>query len=255
MTADRCNEMRLLLQADFDKELNAADAALVATHLAECPECAGTHQELGAFSARLRAELPYHAAPVRLRQMIEARVTSQSDARPRPSAHARRFDWFYRAMAFGAGAAMAACLALLLVLPGGNNIADNVVASHIRALQPGHLTDVMSTDQHTVKPWFDGRLDFAPPVKDLSAQGFPLVGGRLDYLAGRPVAALAYRRTQHVINMYVWPDTGHLDTEGDGERNGYNFVHWSQDGMVFWVVSDLNRTDLNTFSRQWRAAK
>ena len=115
--------------------------------------------------------------------------------------------------------------------------------------------DVASTDQHTVKPWFDGRLDFAPPVRDLAAHGFPLVGGRLDYLAGRPVAALAYRRAQHVIDLYAFDGTdlpaGLVPT---GSRDGYNFIRWTQDGMTFWAVSDLNAQEMDQFVREWRKA-
>jgi anti-sigma factor RsiW len=129
-----------------------------------------------------------------------------------------------------------------------------VVSDHIRALQPGHLMDVVSTDQHTVKPWFDGRLDFAPPVKDLKPQGFPLVGGRLDYLDNKKVAALIYQRRQHLIDLYVWPDGGHLDHGAtEGSRSGYNFQHWSEDGMAFWAVSDLAPDQLAEFVALLRA--
>jgi len=135
------------------------------------------------------------------------------------------------------------------------NLAEGVVADHIRALQPGHLMDVVSTDQHTVKPWFDGKLDYAPPVKDLAASGFALIGGRLDYLAGRPVAALAYRHGQHILDFYAWPAPRAGDAPpGGGAREGYNFLHWTQDGMVLWAVSDIEAAGLAEFVRLWRAA-
>jgi anti-sigma factor RsiW len=146
----------------------------------------------------------------------------------------------------------------LLLLPRerdttGNAWAEAAVAGHIRALQPGHLTDVLSTDQHTVKPWFDGRLDYAPPVRDFAAAGFPLVGGRLDYFAGRPVAALAYRRDRHPIDLYVWPDTGGAEPSvPSGIVNGYQVLAWRDAEMRFVAVSDVNAADLNTFSRLWR---
>ena len=164
------------------------------------------------------------------------------------------------ALAFGGGAAAAAAIALLLVLPqGGGEIAQDVASAHIRALQPGHLMDVISTDQHTVKPWFDGRLDFAPPVKDLAAQGFPLIGGRLDYLDGHPAAALIYRRAKHLIDLYAWPAqggaTGTPTAPRIGARNGYNLVHWRQDGMQLWAVSDVEAAQLLAFVRDWRAAR
>jgi anti-sigma factor RsiW len=153
----------------------------------------------------------------------------------------------------GAGLALAACLAVFVVLPDRGGPADTVVAAHIRALQPGHLMDVASTDQHTVKPWFDGRLDYAPPVRDLAAEGFPLAGGRLDYVGHWPVAALVYRRALHVIELFVWPADG-ASAANAGSRDGYNFVRWRQDGMTFWAVSDLNGRELAAFAAEWRKA-
>jgi anti-sigma factor RsiW len=256
-TDDRCAEMRLKLQADLDGELEPGDAAAVAAHTLTCPDCAATQAELGALSARLRTELSYHAAPARLRQALAARIAPPVQAPPVQAPPVRRLPRLGFGMSFGAGFALAACLALAIVLPrGGGEMADSIVASHIRALQPGHLMDVVSTDQHTVKPWFDGRLDFAPPVKDLAADGFPLIGGRLDYLAGRAVAALAYRRDKHIIDLYVWPGTASpIAGFGDGARHGYNVEHWTQDGMVFWAVSDVEPTQLAEFARLWRATK
>ena len=181
MTTNGCAEMEFLLQADLDGELDVGATARVAAHVATCPACAAAHIAMASLSARLRTELPYHAAPARLRQAIEAAIATSgaSPAPPlRPAAQNRWFQvpgrWMDRMLPFGAGIAVAAALALVVVLPRGNDMTDAVVASHVRALQPGHLMDVASTDQHTVKPWFDGRLDFAPPVKDLAAQGFPL---------------------------------------------------------------------------------
>jgi anti-sigma factor RsiW len=264
MTADRCAEMQLLLQADCDGELDVAGAAALAAHLAHCPDCAARQLAMTGLSARLRSELPYHTAPARLRQAIEAAVAasgaSQPPASPRGAAARRRWlsfagRWLDRAIPFAAGLAVAASLAWVIVLPRGGAFTDGVVASHIRALQPGHLIDVVSTDQHTVKPWFDGRLDFAPPVRDLAADGFPLAGGRLDYLGGRAVAVLVYRRALHVIDLYVWPSSARIGPPpGSGERNGYNYMTWTQDGMVFWAVSDVNGTDLRRFADRWRAA-
>jgi anti-sigma factor RsiW len=253
MSNPTCTEMQLLVQADVDGELTPAEAARVGEHLQNCPDCAALPQQLTALSARLRQEATYHSAPESLRAAVRARLDAARvpEAAPAP----RRPLWATlwagmrarTAVPFGAGFALAGCLALALVLRPGGGLPDEIVADHIRALQPGHLMDVASTDQHTVKPWFGGRLDFAPPVKDLKEAGFPLTGGRLDYLAGRPVAVLVYQRRQHIINVFIWPESGHsapLTTS----RSGYNVVRWHQNEMVFWAVSDLDPKELAEFS-------
>jgi anti-sigma factor RsiW len=244
-----CAEWELLIQADLDNELDAESAARLSAHIDACPNCAATQAKLLALSARLRSELPRHAAPPALRRSLEARLAPRR--RPR-----FRFG-FAPALGFGAGAALAAGLALVLLPRGGEDLTDQLVAGHIRALQPGHLTDVVSSDQHTVKPWFDGRLDYAPPVRDFAASGFPLVGGRLDYLAGRPVAVLVYGRDRHLIDLYVWPagSTPALSAAAPSTavRNGYNVVSWTAEGMNFRAVSDLEMSELETFARLLRA--
>lgn len=157
-------------------------------------------------------------------------------------------------LGFGLGAACAAVLALLLWSPAEEGLTRQLVASHIRALQPGHLEDVFSTDKHTVKPWFDGRLDFAPPVKDLAALGFPLKGARLDYLDGRTVAALVYQRDKHIIDLYAWPAVRSNAPPQMTEIHGYNVVHWRRNGMTLWAVSDLEAGQLRDFAADWQRA-
>ena len=276
MTSDGCAEMRLMVQADVDGELTPAEAARVGVHLDACADCANLQAQLLALSGSIRREALYFPAPDGLRAAIRSHI---ADPAPRPAQGAATPDtgrravvrWWQRlprpawggSARFGAGFALAACLALAIMLPRGDGLigdglpgdglSGEVVAGHIRALQPGHLMDVASTDQHTVKPWFDGRLDFAPPVRDFKAEGFPLVGGRLDYLAGRTVAALVYQRRQHVIDLYVWPDGRHVDLgPANGDRSGYNIMRWSRDGMAFWAVSDLNAQELAEFVRLWQ---
>ena len=258
-----CAEMRLLVQADVDGELAAGESARVGVHLDACPDCAALHERLAGLSVDLRKAAPHFAASDALRSLIQARVGG-STAAPVPVPEWRlssRLPWWRRlprpalwsAAPFGAGAVLAAWLMVALVLPPAPGLPDEVVAGHIRALQPGHLMDVVSTDQHTVKPWFDGRLDFAPPVKDLQAEGFPLVGGRLDYLDARPVAALVYLRRQHAINLFVWPGGGHTGPSPiESNRSGYNVVRWNRDGMEFWAVSDLGAGELAEFANRWQ---
>lgn len=263
MTEDDCAEMRLLVQADVDGELSPREAAGVAAHLDTCPSCAALQAELVSLSGRIRQEVPHYRAPEALRASVSARIAAMTaPVETAPGvANDNSVRWLPRLprprlgsmMPFGGGFALAACLALWLLLPSGGGLPEAVVSDHIRALQPGHLMDVVSTDQHTVKPWFDGRLDFAPPVKDFKAEGFPLAGGRLDYLAGKPVAALVYQRRQHLIDLYVWPDDGRIDHgPTTGSRSGYNFLHWNEGGMAFWAVSDLGADELADFVKLWR---
>jgi anti-sigma factor RsiW len=241
-----CEQIALLIQAELDNELDTAGAVSLSDHISRCAACAALRQDMAALSARLRAELPRYAAPDSLRRAI-----------PAPPKQ-RRFRGTAAALPFGAGFALAACLALLLLPRGATDLASEAVAGHIRALQPGHLADIASSDKHTVKPWFDGKLDYAPPVRDFARQGFPLIGGRLDYLAGRPVAALVYGRGKHLIDLFVWPaaPTRAAAQAGPraGTRQGYNFRRWTADGMEFWAVSDVSPEQLEAFAGLWRAA-
>ena len=241
----------LLLQAEFDGELDAAQSAALAAHRDACQRCREDWAALSATRAALASGASYHKAPESLRLALAARYGA-SPARPTPAR--ARWPWWRELASFGVGAALAAMLVLMLRPSGESGILAALVDDHVRSLQPGHLTDVISTDKHTVKPWFDGKLDFAPPVKDLAAQGYPLLGGRLDYLGGHPVAALAYQHGKHLINLYIWPERGAADAAVDASREGYNVLHWSADGMSLWAVSDLERDELRDFERLWRQA-
>jgi anti-sigma factor RsiW len=250
----------LLVQAELDGEIDAAEAAVLAAHRAQCPICLAATADLTRARALIGEGL-YHAAPDDLRARITAQIAA---ARPRSPAlappRAGFFGgWWGSAGSFGLGAACAAALALAVIAPRlpnlaePPNLAEEVVSGHIRALQPGHLEDVPSTNQHTVKPWFDGRIDFAPPVKDLAAERFPLRGGRLDYIAGRPVAALVYQRDQHVIDLFVWPAAEHAARAPEtAQRQGYNVVHWTENGMALSAVSDVEAGQLREFVEDWR---
>lgn len=248
-----CSEMQLLIQADVDGELGAAAAAGVVAHMAGCAACAALHGRLLALSGEVRG-IERVGAPEGLRAGVLDEV--------RRGSRARRSSWFGagwfevgRGWSFGAGLAVAGLVAVLWMprLEGGRaDVVGELVAGHVRALQPGHLFDVASSDRHTVKPWFDGRLDFAPPVPDLAGAGFALLGGRLDYLEGRAVAALAYGRRQHVIDVFVWPNAAGGEAM-EGSRNGYNYVRWRTGEMTVWALSDLDMRELREFSAAWRS--
>jgi anti-sigma factor RsiW len=223
-----CATATLLLQADHDGELDAGRAAELAAHLAGCPACRRTQATLRTLTARIRAEAPRYAAPPLLCDRVR-----------RPAIVPRR------AIAGGAaGFALAACLAIALIRISPPGLADAALAAHIRALEPGHLMDVVSTDRHTVKPWFAGKLDYAPPVADYAAEGFPLVGGRLDYLDGRQVAALVYKKRGHAIDVFVWPGSVR---RASWSAKGYNQRSWTENGMAYLAVSDLNEAELDSF--------
>ncbi len=202
-----------------------------------------------ALGAAIRAEIPALRAPDELRTRVRAALSSAAG----PSVARRTMPppgWRWLGLA--------ASLALVAVGSwrlGSNRAAegalsDQVLASHVRSLMPGHLTDVVSSDQHTVKPWFNGKLDFSPPVYDFAGRGYPLIGGRLDYLGGRPVAALVYGRRQHLINVFLWPvaQQGPADEHGTGTRQGYNMLHWATRDYAYWVVSDLGTAELGEFA-------
>jgi anti-sigma factor RsiW len=250
--ADRapgCDKV-LLVQAEFDGELDAAQAASLAAHRAECPVCAAAARQL-AQSRELLGQALYEPLPDDARRRLLARLEAVRAAPP-PRVRSRLRGWWMPGLGFALGAACAAALSLMVLSPGEESLTGELIADHIRALQPGHLEDVVSTNQHTVKPWFNGRLDYSPPVKDLADADFPLKGGRLDYVGGRPVAVLVYQRAKHIIDLYVWPQAkGALTPRTIGEH-GYHIMHWTQNGMTFWAVSDVEANQLDDFAKAWQ---
>ncbi len=243
-----CQQIRALLAAHHDGELDAANTIQVDQHLADCPQCFGRIRNLGAMRGLLHDDALRHRAPAELHRKIRAKVADS--ARAERDATTGWHAWSRIGLAT---AALVAVSFVFMFWPSRseNSLLADVTSSHVRSLMVDHLTDVASSDQHTVKPWFDGKLDFAPPVKDLRESGFPLVGGRLDYLSGRPVAALVYARQKHLINLFVWPanPSGKTTVPRAGERNGYHLIQWSNQGMTFWAVSDLNEKELMDFAR------
>ncbi|OEZ64206.1 anti-sigma factor [Duganella sp. HH105] len=241
------------LSAYLDAELNAADRRQLEAHLSGCGECTAALAQLQALRGRVASEAQRYAAPDYLKHRIHAALQAEPGQRPQHRAAAPRawpWAWINLGLAGAATAAFAVTLTLYLDQPSANErFEQELVASHFRALMPNHLADVASTDQHTVKPWFTGKLDFSPPVHDLAPQGYALIGGRLDYLQQRPVAAVAYRHRQHILNLYIWPDAGSSASAPQaGMRQGFHLLRWSQDGMQYSAVSDMNPQDLAQFA-------
>ncbi|WP_092415632.1 anti-sigma factor [Collimonas sp. OK307] len=242
-------EVLELLPAFGDQELGISEALEVQRHLDSCADCQREYAAQRIVSARFKKEAGYFDAPAHLAQRISAALP-QDPPRARPW----RINWLSLGTAMAAGLALAWSIGLYLNLPSDQDkLTEEVVASHVRSLQVDHLSDVASTDQHTVKPWFNGKLNFSPPVVDLASRGFPLIGGRLDYLGGRPVAALIYRRAQHPINLYIWPSNDRDAAPQLQNRQGYHVVRWTWDGMNYWTVSDLAANDLENFAGMVRA--
>jgi anti-sigma factor RsiW len=244
-----CQRIQETLDGYLDGELDLVRNMEVEEHLRGCPACTETYQNRLGLRSAVRAAAPYFRAPTELEKRVRSAVRQVAKAAPGP----RTMSWGWLGAA--AAAAMVLVLAWTLVPrlrgPAGEDLlAREVVSSHVRSLMAAHLTDVASSDQHRVKPWFNGKLDFSPPVKELASEGFPLVGGRLDYLAGRPVAALVYQRRQHFINVFLWPATQGGDTAGKTQaRQGYNLIRWTKASMTCWVVSDLSPAELQEFAR------
>lgn len=208
-----------------------------------------------ALGALIKSRATRYAPPPdladRIRQQIVASSVPSSPAVDSKATGSRWSRWVQAVALFGAGAATAAVVAfsMLFVVPKPDTIVDQLTASHVRSLMASHLADVASSDHHTVRPWFAGKLDFSPPVYNLAAQGFPLIGGRLDYVAGRPVAALVYKPGLHVINLFVWPATDGTPIEPRlFEHQGFHLVHWAQAGMQAWAVSDMDASELKKFA-------
>ena len=240
------DEARKLLHAYVDGELDPERALELEAYLAESPLTRAACERLRDLSAAIRADAEYYAAPAAFAERLAAAVPPEPEGKPRRFALPR---WLPSATMF-AGVALASWIvATLLVRPGEDErIATEVVASHVRATLSGHSYDVASSDQHTVKPWLSARLPFSPPVTDLSAQGFELAGGRLDYVGGQRVAVLAYKRRQHLIDVFVWPSAAR-PREPKLARDGFNVERFAKDGMEFWLVSDLNRNELGDLAR------
>ena len=247
-----CDEADILLHALIDGELDAGHAREVEAHVAQCPRCTASLAAYRQMSQAIaNADLRY-SAPERLRRRVEAALP-KATTKAAPSRRA-----VLRGFALGSGLSAIAATALFTVVLRNDDrdrVDFEIVSAHLRSLQAGHLIDVLSTDEHTVKPWFDGKLDVAPPVIDLTAQGFTLIGGRLDYVDARPIGAVVYKRRAHVINLFV-AQTSNMAYRAPRTETiqGYNIRSWSERGLNFWAVSDIGADELAEFTEKFEAA-
>jgi anti-sigma factor RsiW len=247
-----CAESEVLLHALIDGELDAGHASDVEAHAASCWVCVAKLASYQTMHDVMSSAPLKEVAPAHLRSRVEALLTP-------PASRVVSMRSFFKPTrrsffgGFAVGSALSAAVAASLVLTvirgdQAQAVADEVVSAHIRSLQAGHLMDVATSDQHTVKPWFNGRVDVAPPVVDLTAQSFTLLGGRLDYIDSEPIAAIVYQRRKHVINLFVAQRLGVPESRPVSETSqGYNVRHWSQAGLDFWAVSDLAGDELDEF--------
>jgi anti-sigma factor RsiW len=243
-----CPNAQILLNAYLDGELDALRNSELEDHLHGCARCTQSLNEQQMIRRGLKTESLYFKAPADLEKSIRRslRQAGQAEAPSR---------WFSTSWFKIAAPVMAAALVLLALIPilrgpsSDELLTQEVVANHVRSLMVDHLADVASTDEHTVKPWFNGKLDYSPPVSDLAKQGFPLIGGRLDYLDNRPVAALVYQHDKHIINVFVWPSNHKASSSAPiRTRQGYHVIRWTSSGANFWAVSDLEQNQLAKFT-------
>jgi mycothiol system anti-sigma-R factor len=248
-----CQRAQESIHGYLDGELDLARSLDVEQHMNECEICARAYRSQTALRSSLKNESLYYPAPEKLKKRIQSSLRKEAQT----EVSQRAFGWRWLTV----GASLAFMLLIGVVVwrlvprsigPSGDELlAQEVVSHHVRSLQmPGHLTDVLSSDQHTVKPWFDGKVDFAPPVKDFASQDFRLYGGRLEYLNNRGVATLVYQRRLHYINLFIWPaEKAGVTGEVTIQRQGYNLIHWTISGMNYWAISDLNGVELHEFAR------
>jgi anti-sigma factor RsiW len=231
----------------LDGELDAARAADFERHLSSCPQCVSALEAQETLRSSIQQAGLYERAPSALRRKLEEQFRTPTPVAATPlRSGVRPTQW----LALAAALILAFLIGVrLLSGPSGrggqNELASAIVDAHLRSLQPGHLEDVISTDQHTVKPWFDGKVDFAPPVRDFTSDGFPLQGGRLDVVEGHQVAALVYGRRKHIVNVFVWPASGPDMQPQSGSQLGYNWIDWRKGGMEMYAVSDVSPADLS----------
>jgi anti-sigma factor RsiW len=265
-----CDEAIKLMDGYLDGELDPITSQTIEQHLRECGRCDQAYKTQGSLIRAIGNATPYFKAPAELRERIQSSLREETAEHPVRNGvrgaqvlfHKRRpqsrfipsaipWNWLGLAAAIVFAAIIVFNLMPRVQQRGTDQfLATQLIASHVRSLMANHLTDVASSDQHTVKPWLDAKLDFAPAVVDLSEKGFPLIGGRLDYLDNRPVAALIYQRRKHFINLFVWPARSEAARSTKAiTRQGYQLVHWVDSDFNYWAVSDVNEKELQEFKQ------
>ena len=270
-----CEEAINLMDGYLDGELDPITNQEIEQHLRDCRSCEQAYEAHRALVRTIASAVPYYKAPAELRHRVQSSLRNEIGAKAthngmrgsqvlrtrkqaerRPILSDMPWNWLgLSGLSLAAAIIFAAIIVsnLLPVLrrPGADQfLATQLIAGHVRSLMADHLTDVASSDQHTVKPWLDAKLDFAPVVVDLASDGFPLVGGRLDYLDNRPVAALVYQRRKHFINVFAWPaESGTTGTTKTMTRQGYHLLHWVNSDINYWAVSDISDNELQTFKQ------
>ncbi len=255
-----CTQTRTLMHAYLDEELDPANTIAVDGHAGSCARCKDALAQQAALKSALRKHALYHTAPAGLADRIRQQLPKSA---LRSAAQATWLRWLQPRAWLPLGATVAATAVVTWIaalqingLSPDQVVADQVIAGYARSRVTEHGTDVASSDQHTVKPWISRQLDFSPPVPDLASAGFPLVGGRLDYIDNRPVAALVYHRRQHVIDLFVWPARSEATAPvREVGRQGYHLLHWADGEMTYWAISDVNPADLGKFVEEYRGAK
>jgi anti-sigma factor RsiW len=249
-----CQDFRGLIHGYADGELGVSESVSLERHLATCPACAQELKNVQELRSALKSPSLYYEMPKGLEKKIFSAV--QKAQKNEQSLWGRLLTLQKTAALVAAAIIAAFSFQLGSNLPsrfGAHGLAQEVISEHVRSLQAQHLLDVVSTDQHTVKPWFTGKLDFSPKVKDLKDQEYPLIGGRLDYLSGHTVAAIIYRRHGHVINLFTWPEQKENQALRSESHQGFNLIQWSENGMQYWVISDLNAAELQQFVGLYRS--
>lgn len=247
MNEMNCNICQYWLNGYADNELDTTTATLVADHLIHCADCRRRYEEIKRLSTDIKAHAPYFDAPAVLTRSIFATIEKENRPESHTSLQKTLREWFTPAFS---AIALALALSLYVNTPSGSDLwIDETVSSHVRSLMEHHLTDVESSDRHTVKPWFTGKIDFSPPVYDFAAQGYPLIGGRLDYMEHQTVAVLVYRHNKHIINVFILPVTDADYAPQTLSSRGYNMVVWRKNHMAFRAISDLNTNELKALSQ------